>query len=78
MASVTLVRTISFGLYQRSKQAIDQYMLRVTGQSPLELASQKGQLPTLSTIACFGSAGASAGAVITFISCEYHSILGIQ
>ncbi|KAI5198125.1 hypothetical protein E4T39_06945 [Aureobasidium subglaciale] len=71
MASVTLVRTISFGLYQRSKHAIDRYMTQMTGQSPLELANQRGQYPTLSTIACFSSAGAAAGAAITFISWSY-------
>ncbi|KAI5274920.1 hypothetical protein E4T47_02108 [Aureobasidium subglaciale] len=71
MASVTLVRTISFGLYQRSKHAIDRYMTQMTGQSPLDLANQRGQYPTLSTIACFSSAGATAGAAITFISCSH-------
>ncbi|TIA47891.1 hypothetical protein D6C77_10098 [Aureobasidium pullulans] len=74
MASVTLVRTISFGLYQRSKHAIDRYMTQMTGQSPLDLANQKGQYPTLSTIACFSSAGATAGAAITFISCPFELI----
>jgi hypothetical protein len=69
MLSVTLVRTISFSLYQRSKHVVDYYMTRMTGQSPLKLANQKGQYPTLSTIACFSGAGACAGAVITFISC---------
>ena len=73
MASVTLVRTISFGLYQRSKHVIDHYMTQMTGQSPLDLANQKGQYPTLSTITCFSSAGATAGAVITFISCMFIS-----
>ncbi|KAI4723014.1 hypothetical protein E4T48_00601 [Aureobasidium sp. EXF-10727] len=74
MASVTLVRTISFGLYQRSKHVIDHYMTRMTGESPLDLANKKGQYPTLSTIACFSSAGATAGAVITFVSCPFELI----
>lgn len=74
IASVTLVRTISFGLYQRSKHAVDRWMTQATGQSPLAIANQKGQYPTLSTIACFSSAGASAGAIITFVSCTVLSI----
>jgi len=74
MLSVTLVRTISFSLYQRSKHVVDYYMTRMTGQSPLKLANQKGQYPTLSTIACFSGAGACAGAVITFISCPFELI----
>lgn len=69
MASVTLVRTISFSLYARSKHVVNHYMTQMTGQSPLELANKKGQSPTLATIACFSSAGAIAGAAITFISC---------
>ncbi|KAG9542729.1 hypothetical protein KCU79_g17908, partial [Aureobasidium melanogenum] len=74
MASVTLVRTISFSLYQRSKYVVDYYMTQMTGKSPLELANKKGQSPTLSTIACFGSAGAIAGAVITCVSCPFELI----
>ncbi|KAG9903001.1 hypothetical protein KCV05_g15656, partial [Aureobasidium melanogenum] len=74
MASVTLVRTISFSLYQRSKYVVDYYMTQMTGKSPLELANKKGQSPTLSTIACFSSAGAIAGAVITCVSCPFELI----
>lgn len=69
MASVTLVRTISFSLYSRSKRVVDYYITQITGRSPLELANKRGQSPTMSTIACFTGAGAIAGAVITCVSC---------
>ncbi|KAK6004422.1 hypothetical protein QM012_008284 [Aureobasidium pullulans] len=74
MASVTIVRTISFSLYRRSKHVVDHYMTQMTGQSPLELANKTGQSPTLATITCFSSAGAIAGAAITCVSCPFELI----
>jgi hypothetical protein len=56
LLSITLVRTVSFSIYQRSKYALDDWTYQATGSSPL-------------VIACFGLAGAGAGASITAIAC---------
>ncbi|KAF2159774.1 hypothetical protein M409DRAFT_70821 [Zasmidium cellare ATCC 36951] len=72
MLSVTLVRTISFSLYQRTKYALDKTFTQMTGQSPLVIANAPGSYPTFSTVACFGLSGAVAGAVITTISCPFE------
>lgn len=72
MISVTLVRTVSFSLYQKAKYAYDKSITQMTGQSPLVIANAPGSYPTLSTMACFGAAGATAGAVITTISCPFE------
>lgn len=64
------MRTVSFSIYQRSKYAIDDCIYRATGTSPLVTANTKDALPTLSTVACFGLSGATAGAAITAIACE--------
>ncbi|KAF2467097.1 mitochondrial carrier [Lindgomyces ingoldianus] len=72
LASITLVRTVSFSIYQKSKYALDEWIYRATGSSPLVIANTRDALPTLSTIACFGLAGATAGAVITTIACPFE------
>lgn len=72
LLSVTLVRTVSFSLYQRAKYAFDEGITNMTGESPLRIANAPGSYPTLSTMACFGAAGATAGAVITTISCPFE------
>lgn len=72
MISVTVVRTISFSLYQKTKYALDRTFTRMTGQSPLVTANAPGSYPTLSTVACFGLSGAAAGAVITTVSCPFE------
>jgi solute carrier family 25 carnitine/acylcarnitine transporter 20/29 len=69
LLSITLVRTVSFSIYQRSKYAIDDWIYQATGSSPLVIANTRGAYPTLSTVACFGLAGAGAGATITAIAC---------
>ncbi|GAB7365263.1 hypothetical protein MBLNU230_g6345t1 [Neophaeotheca triangularis] len=72
LVSVTVVRTISFSLYQRAKYAYDRSIAQITGQSPLVIANAPGSYPTASTLACFGAAGATAGALITSISCPFE------
>jgi hypothetical protein len=72
LLSVTIVRTISFSLYQRAKYAYDKSIQSVTGESPLAIANAHGSYPTIATMACFGAAGATAGAVITTISCPFE------
>lgn len=63
LASVTVVRTISFSVYQRSKYAYSDWFRRNFGVDPLLHINTPGTYPTLSTIACFGAAGATAGYV---------------
>lgn len=72
MISVTVVRTISFSLYQRAKYAADSGITRMTGKSPLAMANAPNSYPNLYTLACFSSAGAVAGAFITTISCPFE------
>ncbi|KAH6645792.1 mitochondrial carrier domain-containing protein [Truncatella angustata] len=72
LASVTLVRTVSFSIYQRSKYAYSDWMKRHFGFCPLEHVNKNGAYPTLGTIACFGAAGATAGSGITFIACPFE------
>ena len=72
LVSVTLVRTISFSIYQKSKYTIDRNMTQMFGQSPLVLANAPGSYPSFLTMSCFGIAGATAGAVITTLSCPFE------
>jgi solute carrier family 25 (mitochondrial carnitine/acylcarnitine transporter), member 20/29 len=74
LASITLVRTVSFSIYQKAKYKLDDWMKRTTGSSPLLIANTKGAWPTLSTVTCFGLAGATAGAAITAIACRLEYI----
>lgn len=70
LASITLVRTVSFSIYQKSKYALDDWMYQVTGRSPLVIANTKDALPNIHTITCFGLSGGMAGAAITTIACK--------
>lgn len=72
LASITLVRTVSFSVYQRAKYTYDAWMTRVSGSSPLAIANTRGARPNLNTMSCFFTAGATAGAVITFIACPFE------
>lgn len=72
MISVTVVRTISFSLYQKAKYTFDSSITRITGQSPLVIANAPGSYPNLYTLSCFGAAGATAGALVTTISCPFE------
>merc|ERR1711939_898665 len=64
MISVTVVRTISFSIYQQVKYSMDRSMYGLTGQSPLAIANAPGSYPNIHTLTCFGVAGAASGAVI--------------
>jgi len=70
--SITLVRTVSFSIYQKAKYSFDDWIYKATGSSPLVVANTRGAMPTFSTIACFGGAGAVAGATITAIACPFE------
>lgn len=70
LASVTLVRTISFSVYQRSKYTYAGWFKRNFNFDPLLHINTPGTYPTFSTLACFGAAGATAGSFITLIACK--------
>ena len=71
--SVTLVRTSSFTIYQKAKYKYSDAIGRFTGSDePLVVVNRPGSLPTLSTIACFGAAGATAGSIISFVACPFE------
>ncbi|KAF1814596.1 mitochondrial carrier [Eremomyces bilateralis CBS 781.70] len=72
LASITLVRTLSFSIYQKAKYTYDDWIYQATGNSPLVVANTRGALPSLSTALCFGGAGATAGAMITTIACPFE------
>ncbi|KAK1772354.1 putative mitochondrial carrier protein [Phialemonium atrogriseum] len=72
MASVTLVRTVSFSIYQRSKHVYNDWLKRNWGVDVLGHVSTKGSYPNLWSIATFGAAGATAGSCITLIACPFE------
>ena len=72
MASVTLVRTISFSIYQKAKYSYSAAIGRVTGEEPLVTVNRPGSIPTAGTVVCFGAAGATAGAIAAFIACPFE------
>lgn len=72
MASITLVRTVSFSIYQRSKYAYSAWLKKNFGIDVLAHVNKKGTYPNLSSIACFGAAGATAGSCITVIACPFE------
>ncbi|KAF2840812.1 mitochondrial carrier [Patellaria atrata CBS 101060] len=72
LLSITLVRTVSFSVYQKSKYVYNDWITRATGVSPLVTANTKGAAPTLGTLVCFGAAGMTSGAMITAIACPFE------
>ena len=70
MASITLVRTVSFSIYQRSKYAYCDWVKRHFGVDVMAHVAARGSYPTLWSVATFGAAGATAGSCITLIACE--------
>lgn len=75
LLSVTMVRTISFSVYQRSKYTYSAWFKRNLGVDPLAHVNTIGNYPNLSTVACFGAAGATAGSFITVVACESAKLL---
>lgn len=69
MASVTLVRTISFSIYQKAKYTYSAAIGRAIGEEPLVTVNRPGSIPTLGTVLCFGAAGATAGGMVAIIAC---------
>jgi len=74
MLSVTLVRTVSFSIYQRAKYTYCNYLKKNMGVDVLGHVNSKGSYPTLWSVAAFGAAGATAGSCITLIACESSSV----
>ncbi|KAI9804040.1 MAG: hypothetical protein M1833_000321 [Piccolia ochrophora] len=72
MASITFVRTLAFSIYQKSKYTYSAWFEKATGKAPLVIVNTPGSYPTLSTVACFGAAGATSGALVTAISCPFE------
>lgn len=72
MASVTLVRTVSFSMYKRSKIEYAQWMKKRFGFDVLAHTSTKGNYPNFYSCACFAAAGATAGSFITVLACPFE------
>jgi len=78
LASITLVRTLSFSAYQRAKYTYDDWIFQATGHSPIEHANTVGALPSLGTVLCFGAAGATSGALVTAIACPFEVVRALS
>ncbi|KAL9004468.1 MAG: hypothetical protein Q9188_002721 [Gyalolechia gomerana] len=72
MASVTLVRTVSFSIYQKAKYTYSAAIGRAMGEEPLVTVNRPGSIPTLGTVLCFGTAGATAGGLVAIIACPFE------
>ncbi|OAA63175.1 mitochondrial carrier protein [Cordyceps fumosorosea ARSEF 2679] len=72
MASITLVRTVSFSIYQRAKHAYAGWVKQNMGFDILRYVNKPGNYPNMYSIACFGAAGATAGAVIPILACPFE------
>lgn len=72
MASITLVRTVSFSIYQRAKYAYSGWVKQNFGYDIIQHVNRPGTYPNLWSIACFGAAGATAGSAITFLACPFE------
>lgn len=72
MVSITLVRTVSFSIYQRSKHVYCEWAKRNLGFDILAHVNRAGTYPNFYSVAAFGAAGATAGSVITFLACPFE------
>jgi len=65
---------ISFSIYQKAKYKYSAAIGKVTGgDEPLVVVNRPGSIPTPATMLCFGAAGATAGSIITVLSCKLQS-----
>ena len=71
MLSVTLVRTVSFSIYQRAKHSYCNWLKKNMGVDVLGHVNAQGSYPNLWSVATFGAAGATAGSCITLIACGF-------
>lgn len=72
MASVTLVRTVSFSIYQRAKHNYSDWVKRNFGFDISAHVNKPGTYPNMYSVGCFSAAGATAGSMITFIACPFE------
>lgn len=72
MASITLVRTVSFSIYQRAKYSYAAWLKRTTGHDVIRHVNKAGNYPNLYSVLTTGAAGATAGSIITFIACPFE------
>lgn len=72
MASVTLVRTVSFSIYRRAKVDYSNWIKRTCGVDIIAHTNTKGNYPNLYSCACFAAAGATAGSFITVLACPFE------
>ncbi|KAK1761364.1 mitochondrial carrier domain-containing protein [Echria macrotheca] len=72
MVSITLVRTVSFSIYQRSKNFYCDWIKRNFGVDVMGHVSSPGSYPNLWSVATFGAAGATAGSCITVVACPFE------
>ncbi|SPJ86854.1 related to carnitine/acylcarnitine translocase [Fusarium torulosum] len=72
MASITLVRTVSFSIYQRAKYSYSAWVKRNLGFDIIGHVNRHGTYPNIYSVACFGAAGATAGSCITFLACPFE------
>ena len=64
----------SFSIYQKAKYKYSAAIGKATGSDePLIVVNRPGSTPTLATMLCFGAAGATAGSIITVLSCKFCS-----
>ena len=72
MVSVTVVRTASLSIYQRSKHVYSDWIRRTFGFDVMAHVKTKGTYPNLYSVACFGAAGATAGSCISIMACPFE------
>lgn len=72
MASIALVRTVSFSIYQRAKHSYADWAKKNLGFDIIRHVNKQGTYPNLYSVVCFGAAGATAGSAITFLACPFE------
>lgn len=72
MASITLVRTVSFSIYIRAKYAYCAWVKKNLGVDIIRQVNKQGNYPTLYSVATFGAAGATAGSIIPILACPFE------
>jgi hypothetical protein len=72
MASIAMVRTVSFSIYQRAKHVYADWFKRNFQYDVLRHVNKPGSYPNFYSVACFGAAGATAGSVLTLLACPFE------
>ncbi|KAJ9625382.1 hypothetical protein H2204_010355 [Knufia peltigerae] len=65
--SITFSRALGFSIYRKAKYAIDSWIEKTTGSSPLQHVNKPGTYPTIYTLACFTGAGMISGGVTAVV-----------